>query len=69
MKRYSKRVSFGYETDPLTGKFRQKRVTVSVEAPNKKEAERLLQQKIQEMRSVYENTDRQEKTIIDLIDR
>ncbi len=69
MKHYSKRVSFGYETDPLTGKSRQKRVTVSVEAPNKKEAERLLQQKIQEMRSVYENTDRQEKTIIDLIDR
>lgn len=46
MPRYSKRISFGYETNPLTGKSKQKRVTLSVEAPNKKEAERLLQQKI-----------------------
>ena len=69
MPRYSRRISFGYCTDPLTGASKQKRVTVSVEAPNKKEAERQLQRKIQDMRMVYHNTDKQEKSIIDLIER
>ncbi len=69
MPRYSKRISFGYCTDPLTGVSKQKRVTISVEAPNKKEAEHLLQRKIQEMRMVYHNTDKQEKTIVELIER
>lgn len=69
MPRYSRRISFGYGKDPLTGASKQKRITISVEAPNKKEAERLLLQKIQNLRTVFHNTDKQEKTIVELIER